>query len=65
MSLADNSIQHLRMLIKISGELKDEGIALYCHEYHSMSFGSFSVEFGKPHYRVLCNWDGKDFVLTY
>ncbi len=64
MELADHSIQHLERLLRIAEQLRSEGITLYGHEYHPLSFGSFSVEFGKPHYRVLCQWDGKESVLS-
>jgi hypothetical protein len=64
MKLAEESIVHLRGLLRIAEDLRAEGIALYGHEYHPMSFGSFSVEFGRPHYRVLCQWDGKESLLS-
>ena len=64
MELADQSIAHLRGLLRITEDLRAEGIALYGHAYHPMSFGSFSVEFGRAHYRVLCQWDGKECVLS-
>ena len=64
MELSDQSIAHLRDLLRITEELQAEGIALYGHAYHPMSFGGFSVEFGRAHYRVLCQWDGKESVLS-
>jgi hypothetical protein len=64
MELAKDSVQHLERLLGIAKELASEGIALYGHEHHPLSFGSFSVEFGKPHHLVLCHWDGKESVLS-
>lgn len=64
MAIAEKSIQHIRNLLNIAEDLKLEGIALYEHAYHPLSFGSFSVEFGKPHDRVLCQWDGKESILS-
>jgi hypothetical protein len=64
MELAEHSIEHLERLLGIAKELAGGGITLYGHEYHPLSFGSFAVEFGKPHYRVLCQWDGKEAVLS-
>ena len=64
MDLAQDSIRHLKMLIDIAQELANEGVALCGHKYHALSFGSFSVEFGRSHYRVLCEWDGKESILS-
>lgn len=64
MELADQSIAHLRELLRVTEDLRAKGIALYGHEYHPMSFGGFSVEFGRAHYRVLCQWDGKESLLS-
>jgi hypothetical protein len=64
MNAAGTSIQHLRELLTLAEELAKGGITLYAHEYHPLSFGSFSVEFGRPHYRVLCQWDGKESILA-
>ena len=58
------SIRHLKMLLWLAEVLAKNGISLYAHEYRPLSFGSFSVEFGRPHYRVLCQWDGRDSNLA-
>jgi hypothetical protein len=52
------------MVLELAEDLAKDGIALYAHEYQSLSFGSFSLEFGRAHYRVLCQWDGKESILS-
>ena len=64
MDTAEASIAHLRALLGLAEELADNAITLYSHEYRPLSFGSFSVEFGRPHFRVLCLWDGKESRLS-
>src|SRR5439155_26976804 len=64
MDLAQDSIRHLKMLLDIAQDLANEGVALCGHKYHALSFGSFSVAFGRSHYRVLCEWYGKESILS-
>ena len=64
MDAAGESIRHLKKVLEISEHLARDSISLYRHDYHLLASGSFSAEFGKPHCRVLCHWDGKESILS-
>ena len=58
------SIRHLEQILALAKDLADDGIGLYRYEYRPRSFGSFVAEFGTCHERVLCEWDGRESVLS-
>ena len=64
MNITEQSIEHLKALLFIAEELREAGIAVLQHSYHPMAFGSFILEVGKPHSKVLFEWDGKESILS-
>ncbi len=60
MNISQQAIEHIKSLLFIAEELRESGIAVYRHSYYPMVFGSFTLELGKPHSRILFVWDGKE-----
>jgi len=63
--LSDTEVSksHFEHLARLSQELGDDGIAVYCHRYDALSFGSWVVEAGTRHRRVRVTYDGREGLL--
>ena len=53
---------HLERVAELERTLK--GVTLFEHHYYLLVFGSFELEFGKPHRRLRIVWDGRERFLT-
>ena len=60
-----SSLEHLRRLKALAGNLADRGIAIYEHEYTMLAFGSFCLELGTRHRRWGFSWDGKEGFISF
>lgn len=54
----------LSALAAFSVSLGQSRLAIYSVEYKMEAFGSWTIELGKRHRRLLVNWDGKESFLS-
>ncbi len=59
----ESSIQHLEMVSDLARQLAERGIAIYCHTYDYLAFGSWNIIVGTRKCRVRLTWDGKESRL--
>jgi hypothetical protein len=64
MNDSESSANFLSALSKFSASLSHSGFAIYSVGYNMEAFGSWTIELGKRHRRLLVHWDGKDFILS-
>jgi hypothetical protein len=64
MNDSESSVSFLSALGAFSTSLSQSDLAIYTVGYNMEAFGSWTIELGKRHRRLLVHWDGKDFVLS-
>jgi hypothetical protein len=64
MSDSEWSGNFLSALSKFSASLSHSSLAIYSVGYNMETFGSWTIELGKRHRRMLVHWDGRDFILS-
>ena len=61
---SESSGKFLSALSKFSTSLSHSSLAIYSVGYNMEAFGSWTIELGKRHRRLLVHWDGRDFILS-
>ncbi len=64
MSDAESSESFVSALATFSKRLATSGVAIYGIAYDFLHFGSWTIELGKRHGRLLLQWDGKESLMT-
>ena len=64
MNDSESSANFLSALATFSASLSRSGLAVYSVGYNMEAFGSWTIELGKRHRRMLVHWDGKESILS-
>ena len=51
-------------LVELAAALAASDIAVYGIAYDFLHFGSWTIEVGRRHHRLLLQWDGRETTLT-
>jgi hypothetical protein len=64
MSDAAQSLSALVGINRLATGLAEQGLAIYGLAYDYLHFGSWTIEVGRRHKRILLQWDGKESLLV-
>jgi hypothetical protein len=64
MNDSESSANFLSALSKFSASLSHSDLAIYSVGYNMEAFGSWTLELGNRHRRLLVHWDGREFILS-
>ena len=61
---ADSGIRYFKRLLALVDRLREFGVAIYRHDWHSLVMGSWSLIAGSRHRSYLFAWDGREGFIS-